>query len=157
MKRKITDHELNGLNEAIEIFVLDEPGPGGANHRYDITGIDTATNPSATKPDGYKSSFSRSILLFQNGPIQEAGYNGISNEALLAILIDRMRGFQYEREMRTRAEGDPPLPEYDESKRGKFACRENAIALTKMEEALLWLQKRTRDRLNRGVEGTHEK
>ena len=36
-----------------------------------------------------------------------------------------------------------------------FACRENAIAITKLEEALMWLEKRTRDREEREVEGTH--
>lgn len=37
-----------------------------------------------------------------------------------------------------------------------FRCRENALAITKLEEALLWLGKRTADRIARGVEGTHE-
>lgn len=36
-----------------------------------------------------------------------------------------------------------------------LGCRENAIALTHLETALLWLEKRTRDREARGVEGTH--
>ena len=70
---------------------------------------------------------------FQNGPVQEAGFNGVSNEALLEVLIDRMRGFQS----------------------GPFACRENACALTNLEQAQMWLQKRTRDRVAAGVEGTH--
>lgn len=38
----------------------------------------------------------------------------------------------------------------------KFKCRENAIAITKLEEALLWLNKRTQDREARQVEGTHK-
>ena len=38
----------------------------------------------------------------------------------------------------------------------KFKCRENAIALTQLETALLWLGKRTADREERKVEGTHE-
>lgn len=37
----------------------------------------------------------------------------------------------------------------------KFSCRENAIALTHLETALLWLNKRTQDRQRREVEGTH--
>jgi hypothetical protein len=37
----------------------------------------------------------------------------------------------------------------------KFRCRENALALTKLEEALHWLDHRTRDRETREVEGTH--
>lgn len=36
-----------------------------------------------------------------------------------------------------------------------FACRENAIAITKLDEALMWLNKRTQDREARQVEGTH--
>lgn len=39
---------------------------------------------------------------------------------------------------------------------GKFPCRENSLAITKMEEALHWLNHRTADRVKRGVEGTHQ-
>ena len=38
----------------------------------------------------------------------------------------------------------------------RFACRENSLAITKMQEALMWLNERTRGRLARGVEGKHE-
>lgn len=38
-----------------------------------------------------------------------------------------------------------------------FACRENALAITKLEEALHWLEHRTRARERQQVEGTHEK
>lgn len=38
----------------------------------------------------------------------------------------------------------------------RFGCRENSIAITKMQEALMWLNKRTEDRKDRGVEGKHE-
>lgn len=38
----------------------------------------------------------------------------------------------------------------------RFKCRENAIAITKLEEALLWLNKRTADRERRNVEGEHK-
>ncbi len=38
---------------------------------------------------------------------------------------------------------------------GAFKCRENALAITKLQEALHWLRHRTADRLARGVEGTH--
>jgi len=38
----------------------------------------------------------------------------------------------------------------------RFGCRENSIAITKMQEALMWLNKRTEDRIKRGVEGKHE-
>lgn len=127
--RTLTDHKLNGLNEALEITVLDEPGSGGASHHY------------AIKVNGLKSPMNAHLegdtvlIAFQNGPIQEAGINGISQEALLAIVIDRLRSFQA----------------------GQYGCRENAVALTNCEQAMMWLQKRTRDRLARGVEGTSAK
>lgn len=37
----------------------------------------------------------------------------------------------------------------------RFPCRENSLAITKMEEALMWLNARTQNRIARGVEGTH--
>ena len=37
----------------------------------------------------------------------------------------------------------------------RFSCRENSIAITKMQEALMWLNERTRERKERGVEGKH--
>jgi hypothetical protein len=37
----------------------------------------------------------------------------------------------------------------------KFRCRENSLAVTKLEEAIHWLQHRTADRERRGVEGSH--
>lgn len=119
--RVLTDHKLNGLNDALFITVLDEPGQGGANHAYQIGGFTGAGDVETAV-----------VLRFQNGPIAEHGVNGISGEALLAIQIDRLRGFQS----------------------GPYKCRENAIALTHLEEALMWLQKRTRERVARGVEGT---
>lgn len=73
-------------------------------------------------------------ISFQNGPIAESGVNGLTHEVLLEILADRLRAFQ----------------------KGPFACRENALALTKIEEAQHWLHFRTRTRMARGVEGTHE-
>ncbi len=118
--RQLTSHIVNGLNEALFINVLDEPGSGGANHLYEI----------GRNPAGVNSQVC--LVRFQNGPIGESGVNGISNEALLAIVEDRMLGFQS----------------------GQYACRENAVALTKIQEAMMWLQKRTRDRVTRGVEGT---
>jgi hypothetical protein len=39
---------------------------------------------------------------------------------------------------------------------GKFKCRENALAITKLEEALHWLHARTEKREVAGVEGTHK-
>lgn len=131
--REITSHKVNGLNDQIKIEAVDEPGPGGANHHYSVTGFDTEDNPSKyTTANGYATSFSRLPVIFQNGPIPTEGVNGVSNEALLAIVEDRLKCFQA----------------------GPYACRENALVLTKIQEAMHWLHHRTRERVARGVEGT---
>ena len=116
--REIFEHQVTPESEGLRIRVVDEPGPGGANHHYILSHDDRNTTHN-------------SFLDFQNGPIKEVGVNGVTQEALLAIVIDRLRSFQA----------------------GPFACRDNAVALTKAEESLMWLQKRTRDRMRRGVEG----
>ncbi len=135
MTRNITDHIVNPANDKLTITVLDEPGQGGACHAYLIEGFDAAARHPAERFLDLAAIGGNHVLLFQNGPIAEVGVNGITHEALLAILIDRMRGFQS----------------------GPFACRENALALTKLEEAQQWLSSRTRARMARGVEGTHQK
>ena len=45
---------------------------------------------------------------------------------------------------------------YQTASEGRFACRQNALAITKLEEALFWLDDRTRERETRQVEGTHQ-
>lgn len=128
MTRELTSHKVNGLNEAIAITVLDEPGQGNACHVYRMQ-LEGGGDGRAA------GTVIDQQIHFQNGPIAETGVNGISNEALLAIVEDRLIGFQS----------------------GQFSCRENAVALTKLQEAMMWLQKRTRDRMARGVEGTNQK
>jgi hypothetical protein len=120
--REITTHKVNGCNDALKVVAVDSPGSGGANHLYQIH-VDESKE---TLPDGKTVSV---LISFQNGPIT----NGVTHEALLAIVIDRLQAFQ----------------------KGPFACRENALALTKLEEAMHWLKHRTEARLARGVEGTH--
>lgn len=44
-----------------------------------------------------------------------------------------------------------------ESLNDAFPCRENALTITKIEEAIHWQEARTKDRLKRGVEGKNEK
>jgi len=45
---------------------------------------------------------------------------------------------------------------YQKASNGKFACRQNAIAITKLEEALHWLWARRMERETRGVQGEHK-
>lgn len=119
----VTDHQINELNQAIRIVSYDnKPGDPGFCH-YRLIHVTEHTGTLISE------------IHFQEGLPSEVGCNGITNEALLAIVIDRLRGFQS----------------------GPFACRENALALTKIEEALHWLQARSRDRSARGVEGTYQK
>jgi hypothetical protein len=124
--REITDHIVNPVNDRLRIFTADLPGSGGANHEYRIE--------SAPDGSGKPHRIVDYAISFQNGPIDEAGVNGITQEVLLAIVADRLKSFQA----------------------GPFACRENALALTKIEEAQHWLQQRTLARMRRGVEGTNK-
>ena len=124
MTIELTSHVVNGLNEALTVEAVDDKGPGGAHHIYTVRWC----NPQTGALDNID-------IQFQNGPIKEAGINGISAEALLAIVEHRLQCFQA----------------------GEYACRENAIALTKLQEAMHWLHHRTRARVARGVEGTMAK
>ncbi|WP_079709775.1 hypothetical protein [Paraliobacillus ryukyuensis] len=72
---------------------------------------------------------------FQEGAIKEYGVNGVMNEDLIVMVISRLEHFN----------------------QSDFKCKENSMAITKLEEALLWLRKRTMSREQRGVEGTHTK
>lgn len=124
--RTLSDHIVEGdaCNHQVTISVLDEPGAGGANHQYSIR---WTNERDQTEPHCF--------IGFQNGPIKEHGVNGVTQEALLAIVIDRLRCFQS----------------------GPFACQDNADALDYCKGALAMLQKRTKARIARGVEGTHQK
>ena len=75
-------------------------------------------------------------ICFQKGPRREFdSVHGVLDTDLLEIVRDRLKCFQT----------------------GEFACRENACALTHIEEALMWMNKRVEDRAERGVLGTNEK
>lgn len=40
---------------------------------------------------------------------------------------------------------------------GEMATRETSMAITKLDEALMWINKRAEDRILRGVQGTYSK
>jgi len=124
----IYDHIADPRCKTVSVRRVDKLGSGGAHHVYMIDGFDNSTNPSVEKFLDCRHT----LILFQNGSIKEVGINGITEEALLAIVTDRLRSFQG----------------------GKYACKENACALTHIEEALMWLNRRTIERMRRGVEGT---
>lgn len=127
MRKLETIQKREKLNE---VFAVDEIGPGGANHKYTIGMI------SDTPGIGKTISPSDTIIQFQNGPRNEEGsIHGIGNEDLLEIVRDRLKSFQS----------------------GPFSSRENACALTHIEEALMWLNRRVEDRIERNVLGKNEK
>lgn len=120
-KREIISHKVNPCNDLITLSVLDEPGAGGACHRYLATFVSK----------GIAHAYG---IDFQNGPIAEHGVNGLTQEVLLAIVIDRLEAFQ----------------------RGPFACKDNEDALGMIKGGLTCLLKRTQRRMEQGVEGTHQ-
>jgi len=116
--------ELNiGTKKYTKVSAMDKAGHGHANHIYEVHSIDRAGD--IAKMD--------TRICFQNGPIKEHGVNGVMNEDLLVIVIDRLKCFQC----------------------SEYRCKDNALALAKLEEALGHLNHRTTEREQRGVEGTH--
>jgi len=137
--RELTGHIVEGdlPQNQLTIEVTDEPGSGGASHNYVIHGFKSRAYTELaeevfgpSKSDKYEIQ-AQVFIPFQNGPIKEVGLNGITQEALLAIVIDRLRSFQA----------------------GPYRCLENKAALRLCEGALDMLKWRTENRLARGVEG----
>lgn len=93
-------------------------------HRYEAENFDKLTET------GQIIQFIKKHPAADDPKILETVNDGTTNEELIEILIDRL---QYLNK--------------------KFPCRENSVALTKLDEALLWLNKRTADRIKRSVEG----
>ena len=86
MSEFITTHLVPDELSKLQIEVVDEKGSGNANHRYDITGFFTKTNKSSFNKEGYQNSFSRLIVLFQNGVLSENEPNGITIESLVSYM-----------------------------------------------------------------------
>ncbi len=88
-------------------------------------------------PTGGECNATGVIITWQDGPLgrgdQRKEPNGAFVETVIAMAKQRI--------------------EYCQNT--KFSCRENALAITHLDEALHWLQHRTADREESGVEGTH--
>lgn len=75
-------------------------------------------------------------IQMQNGARKdENAVNGVIDSDLLEIARHRLQCFQA----------------------GPYASRENAVALTHIEEALMWMNRRVEDRIERNVLGTYNK
>lgn len=133
MKKLSTIQKREKLND---VFAVDEKGPGGANHLYIVY-----KNGSAVLEDDDTSLRGKpeDLLLtiqMQCGPRKEAdSLPGVIDSDLLEIVRDRLKAFQA----------------------GPFSSRENACALTHIEEALMWLNRRVEDRIERNVLGKNER
>jgi len=98
--------------------------PDRPGHLYELENFETTTIPNQ------KIQFIEKEISGKGFGDLKTLYNGTTNEEVLKMLIDRLE------------------------KMGKrFPCRENSIAITHIETALLWLNKRTAERKVRGVEG----
>lgn len=77
----------------------------------------------------------RNIILFriQNKPIKEVGVNGCQVDTMIEAAKIIIEGLNE-----------------------KFPCRENSMTITKLDEALMWLNKRKQDREKRQVEGLNK-
>lgn len=97
------------------------------DHRLDAEG-----NPAGGTVEG-----TGILIEFQNGALGRDGDrkepNGAFVEGVIQAGLSRLEHYQTT----------------------KFKCRENALAITKLEEALHWLGHRTAMREARQVEGTH--
>lgn len=121
----LMSHHVNECNRQITVEAQDAPGAGGASTMYIIKG------PQRDYGGGVGVAPAWGVnLRFQRGdPAVEI--NGCTNESLLAIVEDRLKGFQS----------------------GPFACDDNQAALVAVQSALAILARRSAEREARGVEG----
>jgi len=103
----------------VSVYAIDDVGPGGAHHEYFIEHHNKGSIKCGT------------IISFQKGAVQEHGTNGLTNEALLAVVRHRFESFQ----------------------EGPFACDENSAALIAVCKAMHALEVRTDRRRKAGLEG----
>ena len=130
MDKLSTIQKRENLNEVY----AGEKGAGGASHDYMIVEagcVEVGEDTITVKPEDILGA-----IHFQEGAIKDPNViRGVLDSDLLEIVRDRLKGFQ---------SGDMPT-------------RETACALTHVEEALMWLNKRIEDRIERNVLGTYEK
>lgn len=71
-------------------------------------------------------------IRFQEGAVADVGINGCQTPDIINVLVKELTKLNV----------------------GPMANRETTIAITRLVEAKMWLELRTRDRSERGVEGT---
>lgn len=88
------------------------------------------SNFSKDRPIFIHDETNQIAFQLQNGPIKETEMNGCQVDELIHVAKIMVEGLN-----------------------AKFPCRQNALAITKLDEALHWLNDRRNDRTKRGVEG----
>lgn len=69
----------------------------------------------------------------QSDPVRDVGVNGVQCEDIIKYSLCLLKSLNK-----------------------SFPCRENALSITKLEEALHWQEARTKDRVKRSVEGENK-
>lgn len=128
-QQKVTNHLSDSFTaDNLIIYRNGEPGPGGAYHEYSV--VDATNHDNLNVPDTELL-----MISFQKGARKEVGVNGVLEGTLIQIVLDRLNAFQA----------------------GEYRCRENALVITKLEEAMLWIKARELERVSRNVLGTMNK
>ena len=130
---------LKGLKEinGEKIVVMDELREKHPDKFNDSGSMDYAWFEKEIRPNNFiyvRNDVNSLSFTIQNGPIKEVGKNGCQVADVIAVakhIIEQLNK--------------------------NYPCRENAMTITKLDEALMWQDKRTKDRELRGVEGRNEK
>ena len=126
---------LKGLEEidGVRIVVMDELREKYPEKFNESGAMDYKWFEKEIRPTNFiyvrhdKNSLSFTI---QNGPIKENGLNGCQVDSIIKVAKKIIEGLNK-----------------------NFSCEENAIVITKLDEAIHWLDMRTKDRVSRDVEG----
>lgn len=129
---------LKGLKEinGEKIVVMDELRELYPDKFNESGGMDYKWFESEIRPSNFiyvRHDVGSVAFTIQNGPIKEVGKNGCQVTELIAVakhIIEQLNK--------------------------NFPCRENAITITKLDEALMWQEKREKDRVLRNVEGENK-
>lgn len=128
MEKLITIQKRENLNK---VYAVDEKGNGGANHRYIVSKSDETLWTCGNNSIGVLGD-----IQFQNGARNiEDSIHGVLDTDLLEIARHRLQCFQA----------------------GPFATEYNSKALEHIELALMYMNRRVEDRIERKVLGTNNK
>ena len=133
MEKLSTIQKREKLND---VYTISDKGNGGANHDYLICALGSAEITDNDYSISVNPGDIMGAVHFQNGARKlDDSIHGVLDTDLLEIVRHRLQAFQA----------------------GPFNSRENAVALTHIEEALMWMNRRVEDRIERNVLGTNNK